>query len=214
MEKNIGKAKFVKEAREERAWSQSQLAVIAGVDLRTIQRLEKSGTASLETLMGVAAAFDIDVKELNQISTQEKSVSQASKTHLLNRIASGKNLADIIAGADQFQVEHDDFSVDPRMIGSMKDILKLLNGDVVRLYDANPVKKLDVEAEMTSEIQGLESYGFYLFGIKRIVPVEDQKSEIVMCTLYLSHANSPRINKKLMTIPAKLTEVAKGQENG
>lgn len=210
MEKNISRAKFVKKARLERAWPQSQLAVVAGVDLRTIQRLEKDGIASLETLKGVASAFDIDVKELNQISTQEESASQSSKMHLLNRIASGKNLADIISGADQFQVEHDDFSVDPRMIGSMRDILKLLKWDVVRLYDADPVKKLEVEAEMTREIESLESYGFYLFGIKRIIPIENQKNEIVMCTLYLSHANSPRINKKLMTIPAKLTEVVKG----
>jgi len=210
MATNIGRAKFVKKARQERAWSQSQLAEIAGVDLRTIQRLEKDGIASLETLKGVASAFDIDVKELNQISTKEEIASQSSKMHLLNRIVSGKNLADIIAGADQFQVEHDDFSVDPRMIGSMRDILKLLPVDVVRLYDADPVKKIQVEAEMTQELQGLESYGFYLFGIKRLVPVENQKNEIVMCTLYLSHANSPKINKKLMTIPAKLTEVVKG----
>ena len=209
MGKNLGVAKFVKKERNERAWPQQQLADVAGVDLRTIQRLEKNGIASLETLKGVASAFDIDVKELNQISTQEKNASQSSKIHLLNRIASGKNLADVIAGMDQLQVEYDDFSIDPRMIDSMRGILKLLKEDVVRLSDANPVKKLEVEAEMTQEIQGLESYEFYLFGIKRIVPVEDQKNEIVMCTLYLSHANSPRINKKLMTIPAKLTEVAK-----
>ena len=210
MEKNTSRAKFVKKARQERAWSQSQLAEIAGVDLRTIQRVEKDGTASLETLKGVASAFDVDVKELNQLSTQEKNANQSSKVHLLNRISSGKNLADIIAGADQFQFEHDDFSFDPRMLGSMRDLLNLLKGDVVRLYDANSVKKLEVEAEMTQELQGIESWGFYLFGIKRMVPVEDQKNEIVMCTLYLSHANSPRINQKLMTIPAKLTEVAKG----
>lgn len=210
MEKNISRAKFVKKARLERAWTQSQLAEVAGVDLRTIQRLEKDGTASHETLMAVANAFEIDVKELTQITTHEESDNQPTKMHLLNRITSGKNLADIIAGADQFQVEHDDFSVDPRMIGSMRDMVNLLKFDVVRLYDADPVKKIEVELQMSQEIQGIESYGFFLFGIKRIVPVENQKSEIVMCTLYLSHANSPKINKKLMTIPAKLTEMVKG----
>ena len=36
MAKNIGRAKLVKKAREERAWTQSQLTTIADVNLRTI----------------------------------------------------------------------------------------------------------------------------------------------------------------------------------
>ena len=147
MEKNISRAKFVKKARLERAWTQSQLAEVAGVDLRTIQRLEKDGTASHETLMAVANAFEIDVKELTQILTQEESDNQPAKMHLLNRITSGKNLADIIAGADQFQVEHEMFCI--RMIGSMRDMVNLLKFDVVRLYDADPFKKIEVELQMT-----------------------------------------------------------------
>lgn len=57
-------AKTVKRLRTDRAWSQEQLADIADVSLRTIQRVEADGSASRETRMALAAAFEIDVRDL------------------------------------------------------------------------------------------------------------------------------------------------------
>ena len=57
-------AKTIKHLRAERAWSQEQLAEIADVSLRTIQRVEADGSASRETRMALAAAFDIDIRDL------------------------------------------------------------------------------------------------------------------------------------------------------
>jgi transcriptional regulator with XRE-family HTH domain len=54
----------VRRLRESRAWSQQHLADVAGVSLRTIQRLETNGSASAETKMAVAAAFDVPVETL------------------------------------------------------------------------------------------------------------------------------------------------------
>lgn len=220
MPKDLERAKFVKKARQERAWPQQQLATIADVNLRTIQRLEKDGTASFETLRGVASAFGIDVKELNPTSTtKERSkitkekVRPQTKVHFLTRLISGKSLTDVVVGADEFQVEHDE-AHDPRAIKAMKGVLELLKEDIVRLYDADPIKRLQVETEMTQEIKGLETWGFYLFGIKRVIPriVGKQKTEVAMCTLYMSHSLSPKIIKDKnsnMVIPALLSEVAK-----
>ncbi len=214
MAKNIVRAKFVKKARLERAWSQSQLAGAAEVNLRTIQRLEKDGAASFETLMGVAQAFEIDVKELNSISNASSPQQKSqSKIQFMPRLTSGKNLADIVLGSDQFQVEHDDDN-DPRSIAAMKDILNLLKGDVVRLYDADPVERLNVQAELSQEIKGLEDHGYFLFGIKRVIPLitAKDKKEITMCTIFMSHIRSPKIvrDKKMnMLMPAVLSEFAK-----
>ncbi|MEM7280645.1 MAG: helix-turn-helix domain-containing protein [Pseudomonadota bacterium] len=47
--------------REERCWSQEHLAEVAGVSLRTIQRLENGGSASKDSVMSLAAAFGVDV---------------------------------------------------------------------------------------------------------------------------------------------------------
>jgi len=73
-------AQYIKELRTGRAWSQAQLADIASVNIRTIQRLEKTGQSSYETLLAVAAAFDIDVQELtifyNQNTLFESEVSK------------------------------------------------------------------------------------------------------------------------------------------
>ena len=44
--------------RLEQGWSQEQLAEIAGVSTRTVQRLENGEACSLETAKALAAAFD------------------------------------------------------------------------------------------------------------------------------------------------------------
>jgi transcriptional regulator with XRE-family HTH domain len=216
MAKDLTRAKSVKKSRLERAWSQSQLAEIAQVNLRTIQRLEKDGAASFETLRGIAQAFDIDVKELNPTSGSSRSKKEGDsqkKIHFMPRLISGKSLTDIVVGSDQFQFEHDE-AHDPRSTGAMKGILQLLKGDVVRLYDADPVARLNIESELTQEIKGLEKYGFYLFGIKREVPrLAGKKQErIAMCTLFMSHSGSPKIvhdKKSNMVMPAALIAVAR-----
>jgi transcriptional regulator with XRE-family HTH domain len=51
--------KKIRQLREERSWTQEQLAAIAGVESRTIQRVEKDQTKNQETLLAIAAAFDV-----------------------------------------------------------------------------------------------------------------------------------------------------------
>lgn len=50
--------------RRKHHWSQDELATAAGLVLRTIQRVEASGSASLQTLKAIAAAFEADIQEL------------------------------------------------------------------------------------------------------------------------------------------------------
>lgn len=54
----------IKRLREERHWSQEHLAQVAGVGLRTLQRIETGRQASSETLKALASAFNIDVAAL------------------------------------------------------------------------------------------------------------------------------------------------------
>ena len=54
----------VRSERERRAWSQEQLASVAGLSLRTVQRIEKNGSASFESLRSLAAVFELDVMAL------------------------------------------------------------------------------------------------------------------------------------------------------
>lgn len=51
---------LIKQLRNERGWTQQQLADICAVSLRTVQRVEMQGVGSLETCKALAAAFVIE----------------------------------------------------------------------------------------------------------------------------------------------------------
>lgn len=56
----------IKTQRSNRAWSQTQLAEVSGLSLRTIQRIEKTGVASLESVKSLASVFEIDIKDIQE----------------------------------------------------------------------------------------------------------------------------------------------------
>lgn len=81
----------LKNQRDSRAWSQTQLADVSGLSLRTIQRVEKTGVASQETAKSLAAVYECSITELlakNQIAlvksrfSLSKMSTQAKVIHL------------------------------------------------------------------------------------------------------------------------------------
>ncbi len=52
------KTNQIKLLREQKAWSQSHLAEVSGLSLRTIQRIEKEGSASQESVQALASVFE------------------------------------------------------------------------------------------------------------------------------------------------------------
>ncbi len=57
---------LILELRRQRSWSQDELANAAGLNLRTVQRIERSGSASLQSRRALAAAFEIDASALDE----------------------------------------------------------------------------------------------------------------------------------------------------
>ena len=57
---------IIRKLRLEKGWSQEQLAQISGVSTRTIQRIERGKTASLESLKCLAAVFETEVTNLRE----------------------------------------------------------------------------------------------------------------------------------------------------
>jgi transcriptional regulator with XRE-family HTH domain len=55
---------LVLQLRNARSWSQQELATAAGLNLRTIQRIENEASASLQPKKALASVFDIDIKAL------------------------------------------------------------------------------------------------------------------------------------------------------
>ena len=57
-------ADLIKSTRESVPWSQSELAIAAGLSLRTVQRVERDNVASLDTIRAIAAALNLAAKDL------------------------------------------------------------------------------------------------------------------------------------------------------
>ena len=56
----------VLQARKQKAWSQEELATATGLNLRTIQRIESEGAASLQSKKALASALDLDIHDLDE----------------------------------------------------------------------------------------------------------------------------------------------------
>lgn len=56
----------IRQLREARGWTQEHLAEVAGLAVRTVQRIEADHAHSAETLLGLAAALDIDARDLTR----------------------------------------------------------------------------------------------------------------------------------------------------
>lgn len=63
---------YIRQLRQQRGWSQEQLADIAGINARTVQRLERGTQASVDTLKALAVAFAVDYQQL-LLAQQEQS---------------------------------------------------------------------------------------------------------------------------------------------
>lgn len=58
------KSDLLLQMRKAKAWSQDELATASGLNLRTIQRIEKEATASLQSMKALASAFNVNVRHL------------------------------------------------------------------------------------------------------------------------------------------------------
>ncbi len=56
----------IQKLRLQRGWSQEQLALLSGVSARTIQRIERGQSASVDSLKAIAAAFGVDFSEFKE----------------------------------------------------------------------------------------------------------------------------------------------------
>ena len=70
----------VREARMARGWTQQQLAEIADLSLRTVQRVENQSVASHETVSALSAVLDIPRSELLALSPDPTGAAAAARS--------------------------------------------------------------------------------------------------------------------------------------
>ncbi len=66
MDMKINK-EVLRRERELRAWTQSHLAEVADLSMRTVQRIERSGDASMESASALAVALNLELAALMEI---------------------------------------------------------------------------------------------------------------------------------------------------
>jgi len=90
---------FVKVLRNQKGWSQSELAALSGLSVKTIQRIEHGqGAPSLDTAKALASIFDRPFSDfLPAALPTEKSVQRHSDSTEPNEITSSQESADVYA---------------------------------------------------------------------------------------------------------------------
>jgi transcriptional regulator with XRE-family HTH domain len=78
MDMKINK-EILRRERELRAWTQSHLAEVADVSMRTVQRIERTGDASMESASALAAALNVDLALL--IASPDIAQANPAKPH-------------------------------------------------------------------------------------------------------------------------------------
>ena len=58
-------ANLVIDLRNNKSWSQDELAIATGLNLRTIQRIENEALASLQSKKALASVLDINIQDLD-----------------------------------------------------------------------------------------------------------------------------------------------------
>jgi len=97
---------LVRKLRLQRGWTQDQLAEIADLSVRTIQRIERGGPASLETARSLAVAFDVDASlfTLEGSTDMTQTQTEAVKADEAAALAYAKTLKDYWTGVAVFAV--------------------------------------------------------------------------------------------------------------
>jgi len=70
----------VREARMARGWTQQQLAEIANLSLRTVQRVENQSVASNETVSALSAVLELPRTELMAMNPNQPEHAEAERS--------------------------------------------------------------------------------------------------------------------------------------
>lgn len=155
---------LLKKLRKEKAWPQDQLSEISGLSLRTIQRIEKSGNASLESKKAIASAFGIKTNELDE-NENNSAITDEEAENFYFRVENGTKLTEVIGGAYAYRMNHDN----PKT----EEEAELLAWSVQTIQDWGEIWS-DIEAgdrvkasfDLTQLITELEEKGFWVFGLR------------------------------------------------
>lgn len=189
-------AALIKATREIRQWSQEQLAEIAGLSSRTVQRVEEGQPSSVDTRRALASAFDAeDIDLFNKpyiIPTPEQMAEEKArfeKEHLTLkavRIETGKHLGKLAEGTSA-SLYSETVPLSPEaeeVFAQLTDYCREF-AECADLYSA--VDKLGVYEELDSFVTELKDKGYSLVCATReaIARASDAAKGVPLTIIYV-----------------------------
>ena len=165
MNMNIS-GEYVKRLRLARGWSQEHLAAVSGRNVRTVQRVEKTGICDLETRSALAAVFEIDAMQLDGTKTIEQAkASDGDDFHYYSRLANGNDIVSVFDGSHMYRFTNED----PRSGEDAECIAWMVSQihDYSEIWgDIEPGSKIKAIFEFGEMLHEMEQQGIWLFGLR------------------------------------------------
>jgi transcriptional regulator with XRE-family HTH domain len=189
-------APHIKELRTARAWSQEQLAQVADINVRTIQRVENGEPTSFETLKSIAAALDIDVAKLLEPKKSEQKKPESTPGDLLLRVENGTQLFSFFGATHAYQFQNDELDdyTKADLVGSFLQELH----DWGEMWDeTEPGERVRVAHDFTKRIAELEQLGLWVFAgrTRRKVAADEKPLLFNVLVVQVHRADNPTIIK-------------------
>jgi len=194
----------IRELRVKRGWPQEQLAEVAGVSLKTVQRAEAEQVVALDTLQALASALNVEVgallKEPETKATEEAMAEflKSHKVYHLTKLTSGKALLEVVGGAGSFYFDHPE-PKDREEMALIQDFSQNVHDTIDIWSDVEPGYRVELGFNLSEAIKELSKRGISIFGTSRNMKythVEDKKSFTMSNALVvLQRADHPTIVK-------------------
>lgn len=157
----MGSRNSVRELRRRKGRTQEQLAEATGLSLRTIQRLESRGTASMHTLRHVADALGVSLDAVQRHSGTDD--HDEGDIQLLVRLTTGQEVLAVVGGAQALEFDNPP-PQDPDEVSTIARFLQLLQ-DYGDLWDGLEAgQRVEAQFEVDTELRELEQRGLWVFG--------------------------------------------------
>lgn len=190
----------VKRLRLERGWTQEQLAALSGRNVRTIQRVEKSGICDLETRSALAAVFQVDAIQLDGAKKIEQAKAPEGDDFLYySRLTTGNDIVDVFDGSHMYRFSNED----PRSEGDAEYIAWIVSQihDYSEIWgNIEPGFKVKAIYEFGEMLKEMEEKGIWLFGLRTkratTLPTRDRAGkpfDAKVANFHLAYADSEKI---------------------
>ena len=198
----------VRRSREARAWTQEQLATVANVSVRTIQRIELGEVPpSADTLAGLASAFDASIDDLRrtpeeQAQLEAEAVEQLKKIEeryeivQVDQIERASHLSPRISGADALHFDNVDLNneAEEDVVAAFRDNLR----DCLDLWNECPESHRTWERGLQEQIETLNGLGLVVAAAtnsRRLVLGNGDGKAVQFAVLYVvvSRVNDKRL---------------------